>query len=153
VTGLFNSATVTSQGSTHCIQALTNFLLCANCTPVHISNIYGLIINMLLNNFIYHALWVLPVANAAGKKTAVPLLVTNKCRDTIWPGLFTSNGTGPESLGFELTTESTRNLSVLSDWNGRIWGRTNCTFDDKGLGSCGTGNCGGKLECSITVSF
>jgi len=106
---------------------------------------------MLLKNFIYYAAWALPVTNAAGK-TDVPLLVTNRCRDTIWPGLFTSNGTGPDSLGFELTTGSTRNLSVLSDWNGRIWGRTNCTFDDKGVGHCGTGDCGGKLECTGTVS-
>lgn len=114
---------------------------------------YGLsIYNMLFKNFIYHASWALPVANAAGK-TDVPLFVTNKCGETIWPGLFTSNGTGPDSLGFELTTGSTRNLSVLSDWNGRIWGRTNCTFDDKGMGSCGTGSCGDKMECAATVSY
>ncbi|TID12847.1 Osmotin thaumatin-like protein [Venturia nashicola] len=104
---------------------------------------------MSLRNFMYHASWILPVANAAGK-TEVPLLVTNSCRDTVWPGLFTSGGTGPETMGFELTTGSTRNLSVLSDWNGRIWGRTNCTFDGKGVGSCGTGACGTSLVCSAT---
>lgn len=107
---------------------------------------------MLLQNFIYLAAWVLPVVNAAGK-TDVPLLVTNNCRETVWPGLFTSNGGGPDSLGFELKTKSSRNLTVISDWNGRIWGRTNCTFDDKGVGSCGTGACGTALECVATVSL
>ncbi|QDS74096.1 hypothetical protein FKW77_009650 [Venturia effusa] len=106
---------------------------------------------MSLKNSIYHASLslVLAVANAAGK-TDIPLLVTNNCRDTVWPGLFTSNGSGPESTGFELSAGSSRNLSVLSDWNGRIWGRTNCTFNGDRVGSCGTGACGTSLECSAT---
>ncbi|PIA31148.1 hypothetical protein AQUCO_05200031v1 [Aquilegia coerulea] len=33
-------------------------------------------------------------------------------------------------------------------WSGRIWGRTGCSFDKNGVGSCQTGNCGPSLKCS-----
>ncbi|KAL6987950.1 hypothetical protein U1Q18_013696 [Sarracenia purpurea var. burkii] len=30
---------------------------------------------------------------------------------------------------------------------GQIWARTSCSFDENGLGSCETGDCGGHLQC------
>jgi hypothetical protein len=89
----------------------------------------------------------------AQSKSMVPLVITNRCSDTIWPAVHTNDGQGPKSQGFELSAGSTQNFTVNTDWNGRIWGRTNCTFDSKGFGSCGTGDCGGNLTCTLTVSF
>jgi hypothetical protein len=38
-------------------------------------------------------------------------------------------------------------IVVPDAWNGRLWGRTGCSFDGAGRGHCATGDCGGKLEC------
>jgi hypothetical protein len=82
----------------------------------------------------------------------VNLIVTNRCNNTIWPAINTQNGTGPSKSGFKLTMGKSQNLSVDANWNGRVWGRTNCTFDDHGNGNCLTGDCGGVLNCSAIVS-
>jgi Thaumatin family len=35
-----------------------------------------------------------------------------------------------------------------SGWSGRFWGRSGCSFDSSGRGSCSTGDCGsGEIEC------
>lgn len=39
-----------------------------------------------------------------------PLVVTNKCDSTIWPGVATQSGTGPGTGGFELATNKSRKL-------------------------------------------
>lgn len=95
----------------------------------------------------------------------VPLIVTNNCPETIWPGIGTQAGTGPKSQGFELATGASINQTVSGDWQGRVWGRTNCSFNDAGTGAsnangnngagaaCSTGDCGGVLNCVITVSL
>jgi hypothetical protein len=91
-------------------------------------------------------------ATIPSKPLKVPLIITNRCTDTIWPGISTQAGVGPSSHGFELSAGATRNLSVETSWNGRVWGRTNCTnFDNNGThGSCLTGDCGGNLTCTVT---
>lgn len=38
-------------------------------------------------------------------------------------------------------------VTVPNGWEGRFWGRTNCTFDEFGNGSCETGNCSAGLYC------
>jgi hypothetical protein len=38
---------------------------------------------------------------------------------------------------------------VPNGWNGRIWGRTACTFDATGNGRCQTGDCAGTFECAV----
>ena len=83
----------------------------------------------------------------------VDLIITNQCQDTIWPAINTQAGSGPSSSGFELASGDSRNLTVDTNWNGRVWGRTNCTFDAEGRGSCLTGDCGGVLDCTTTVSI
>lgn len=82
----------------------------------------------------------------------VPLVIRNQCPDTIWPAISTQAGKGPSIGGFQLSAGSTQNLSVDTSWNGRVWGRTNCTFDSRGRGTCGTGDCGGNLNCVSSVS-
>ncbi|GAM90820.1 hypothetical protein ANO11243_088650 [Dothideomycetidae sp. 11243] len=87
--------------------------------------------------------------------TTVPLVITNQCQETIFPGIVTQGGTGPGSQGFQLTPGSNKQQTVSSDWQGRVWGRTNCTFNSQGtsLGggaACTTGDCGGTVNCVAT---
>lgn len=88
-----------------------------------------------------------------------PLVVTNYCADTVYPGIITQSGNGPQSSGFELSSGSNMSQTVSSDWQGRVWGRTNCTFNNNGGGgkssstACGTGDCNGAVECQVTASF
>lgn len=81
----------------------------------------------------------------------IPLVITNKCDDTIWPGITTQSGTGPGTGGFELVSGNSTRLWVSPNWQGRIWGRTNCTIDGDSC-SCKTGDCLSKLDCDISVS-
>lgn len=86
-----------------------------------------------------------------------PLLVSNMCEETIYPGIITQAGTGPSSAGFELTPGTNKSQTVSEDWQGRVWGRTNCTFNSQGTSNgggkaCGTGDCNGAVSCSVTVS-
>jgi len=93
----------------------------------------------------------------------IPLVVTNNCADTIWPGLGTQHGIGPGTGGFKLGPNDARKMWVSSDWQGRVWGRTNCTFNEDGTGpgnlngvdgngaACMTGDCFGRLDCLFTV--
>lgn len=89
---------------------------------------------------------------------STPLVVTNNCADTIYPGIATQHGVGPGDTGFELTAGSTRTQTVSEDWQGRIWGRTNCTFNAQGRSNgggpaCSTGDCNGVIPCQAAVTF
>lgn len=96
--------------------------------------------------------------------STVPLHITNRCQDTIWPGITTQHGIGPGTGGFELVSMETAAMEISWDWQGRIWGRTNCTFDETGTGpanlngvngngaACSTGDCFGQLSCEYSVS-
>ncbi|KAI9891491.1 MAG: hypothetical protein M1814_002614 [Vezdaea aestivalis] len=94
--------------------------------------------------------------------TGNPLKLTNTCSEDIYPGVQTQAGTGPDTTGFKLSPGESRTLTVSSDWQGRTWGRTNCSFSDSTSGPsnragfatggkvCGTGDCAGLLECKGT---
>ncbi|KAL9006311.1 MAG: hypothetical protein Q9188_000910 [Gyalolechia gomerana] len=87
-----------------------------------------------------------------------PLVIRNQCRETIYPGIGTQAGTGPSTQGFQLTSGQSRDLTVSADWQGRVWGRTNCSFNAAGTApassgtgvACGTGDCGGTVNCRGT---
>lgn len=99
------------------------------------------------------------------KRDSVPLVVSNQCDMTIWPGIETQAGTGAGTGGFELDPGTSKSLTVSGDWQGRVWGRTNCSFNPTGSGAsnlngnngagaaCTTGDCGGVLSCVITASL
>ncbi|KAK7914430.1 hypothetical protein PG985_012133 [Apiospora marii] len=101
-----------------------------------------------LNNRMRH---LKPKSNLSKRDRPISLKVTNSCPDTLWPGIATQFGDPPESSGFALGPGKTRNLTVSSDWQGRVWGRTNCTIgDDSATATCMTGDCFGKLECAYS---
>ncbi|KAK1758710.1 thaumatin family-domain-containing protein [Echria macrotheca] len=95
-------------------------------------------------------------------ETPIPLIITNNCPNTIWPGIGTQNGIGPGTGGFALEAGGTQKMYVSADWQGRIWGRTNCSFNEDGSGpsnlngvngngaACRTGDCFGKLSCEFS---
>jgi hypothetical protein len=84
--------------------------------------------------------------------SSVPLIITNNCGDTMWPAVNTQFGTGPAEQGFLLASGDSKTQNVSLDWQGRVWGRTNCSFSNTNIGrACGTGDCGGQLSCFVGV--
>ena len=93
-----------------------------------------------------------------------PLTISNQCSETIWPAIGTQAGTGPSVQGFALASNTWKALTVSADWQGRVWGRTNCSFNAAGTGpsvngglngggeSCVTGDCAGVVDCRTPVS-
>ncbi|TYI01400.1 hypothetical protein ES332_A11G197900v1 [Gossypium tomentosum] len=82
--------------------------------------------------------------------TAATFTFVNKCDYTVWPGILANPGSpNLESTGFELRNGGFRSFQAPIGWAGRFWGRTGCSFDDSGHGSCTTGDCGsGEIECN-----
>ncbi|SMR46430.1 unnamed protein product [Zymoseptoria tritici ST99CH_3D1] len=80
--------------------------------------------------------------------SGLQIVISNMCADKIWPGVVTQSSTGPTASGFELDSGANRTINVANDWQGRVWGRTNCSFSSDGSsqGSCTTGECG-ALNC------
>ncbi|XP_061342170.1 thaumatin-like protein 1 [Gastrolobium bilobum] len=74
----------------------------------------------------------------------------NRCDYTVWPGILANAGTPTlETTGFELPKDTSRTFQAPTGWSGRFWGRTGCSFDGSGSGSCLTADCGsGQLECN-----
>lgn len=97
------------------------------------------------------------------RDNTIPLVISNNCGETIWPGIGSQAGTGPGTGGFALTTGNSTTLTVSADWQGRVWGRSNCSFNVGGTGpsnlngnngngeACDTGDCNGVLSCVVTV--
>lgn len=103
-----------------------------------------------------------PLVWVSRRDDSKPLSIVNQCPETIWPAIATQAGTGPSSQGFSLAVGATQNMTVSSDWQGRVWGRTNCSFNQAGTGAansgltgggtaCTTGDCGGIISCRGTV--
>jgi hypothetical protein len=83
----------------------------------------------------------------------IELVATNYCTNTIYPAVTTQNGDPPEMSGFKLDPGQSVTLHVPGNWQGRMWGRTNCSFPDPSAPTlaCSTGDCGGVLNCSLAV--
>jgi Thaumatin family len=92
------------------------------------------------------------------RDSGIPLIINNQCGEPLWPAIETQAGTGPGIGGFLLAPGTSRSLSVGEDWTGRVWGRTNCSFNANGTASsrgsapaCDTGDCGGLMSCAGPV--
>ncbi|OWM73298.1 pathogenesis-related thaumatin-like protein 3.5 [Punica granatum] len=74
--------------------------------------------------------------------------LVNKCKKTIWPGIYSGAGLSqPYDSGFALAPGQTYLYESQYQWTGRIWARTGCRFDATGKGKCATGDCNGLLKC------
>ncbi|KAJ9558206.1 hypothetical protein OSB04_012820 [Centaurea solstitialis] len=78
--------------------------------------------------------------------------IANDCNFTVWPGI--SNRATFNITGFELTKGTSRSFQAPpANWSMIIWGRTGCTFNESGHGSCATGDCGtNEMECNGNTS-
>ncbi|KAI3703558.1 hypothetical protein L1987_73714 [Smallanthus sonchifolius] len=75
------------------------------------------------------------------------ITVINDCGFTVWPGI--SGSPVFDISGFELTEGNSHSFQTPPNWSGRLWGRTGCTFNGSGHGSCKIGDCGsGEMECN-----
>ena len=92
-----------------------------------------------------------PPKTATGKVAATgPRKVTfvNAVSQTIW--VASGEQTPKPALsttGWVLKPGQQITITVPDHWNGRFWGRTGCSFDAGGHGSCQTGDCG-KFQCT-----
>jgi hypothetical protein len=122
----------------------------------------ALFLLLRLPAFIHAQAQVIP-ASTNGNNIA--LIIENNCPDTIWPALFTQHGVGPGTGGFELQSGGSWAGWSSWDWQGRVWGRTNCSFNANGTGpgnangvnggggACMTGDCGAVLDCQSAVCY
>lgn len=94
--------------------------------------------------------WVSP------RDSDVPIQVTNNCGEDIYPAITTQGGNGPPDSGFRLRPGESNSQMVSSNWQGRVWARTNCSFNADGTApangasgpACLTGDCGGTVACT-----
>ncbi|KAK3232261.1 hypothetical protein Dsin_004142 [Dipteronia sinensis] len=92
--------------------------------------------------------WLLFICFFFSTSHSSTFTITNNCPYTIWPGTLAGSGT-PQlpTTGFELLSGASVRIASVPGWSGRIWARTGCKFDQSGIGSCQTGDCGGRLQC------
>ncbi|PIA40457.1 hypothetical protein AQUCO_02500276v1 [Aquilegia coerulea] len=73
--------------------------------------------------------------------TARHFIIQNQCPYTVWAAAIPGGGQ-------QLNSGQSWTLNVgPGTTGGRIWGRTNCSFDASGRRGCETGDCGGILRC------
>uniref|UniRef100_A0A0C9S7H0 TSA: Wollemia nobilis Ref_Wollemi_Transcript_13568_1070 transcribed RNA sequence n=1 Tax=Wollemia nobilis TaxID=56998 RepID=A0A0C9S7H0_9CONI len=94
-------------------------------------------------------LWLLHVAGLlcvyVQEAGAINFNIVNQCSYTVWAAGIPVGG------GKELASGASWSVDVPAGTSaGRFWGRTGCTFDQSGRGSCQTGDCGGALSCTLS---
>ncbi|ONM52362.1 putative thaumatin domain family protein isoform X1 [Zea mays] len=84
-----------------------------------------------------------------GAESAGVFTIINRCKTTIWPAATPGDSFG--GGGFALRPgQSAVFKAPAGGWSGRIWGRTGCSFDASGNGTCATGSCGTSLRCGAS---
>lgn len=66
--------------------------------------------------------------------------VENNCPYMVW-------AVAVPGISGKLEQGETLTFSQKSEGSGRIWARTNCNFNDLGIGKCESGDCDGLLNC------
>ena len=92
--------------------------------------------------------WIGPYCEFQGRQRTIT--VENRCSEKIFPAL--QGNPLPRNGGFKLDAGESQSFQVPSNWiSTRIWGRTNCTYQNQNDGSvklvCGTGDCTKGEEC------
>lgn len=80
------------------------------------------------------------------KKERKIKIINNSIDKGIWIGILENNLLSKIN-GFSLSTQSSSVITVPSNWNGVIWGRTDCTWQGINKVSCKSGNCNDKINC------
>lgn len=98
-------------------------------------------------------LFVLFLLTNVGLASTRKITVYNRCSFNVWPALFTSAGTAPNhATGWVAKPHTRESFTASEDWNGRVWGRTDCDFSSGSTlpQTCQTGGCNGGLECATS---
>ncbi|XP_021645646.2 pathogenesis-related thaumatin-like protein 3.5 [Hevea brasiliensis] len=85
-----------------------------------------------------------------GADDARIITLQNKCNTTIWPGFqigAESNDPAKEDIDGGLELSPGKSVNLTAEYYATIWGRTGCSFNSSGYGTCVTGDCDGKLSC------
>eukprot|EP00253_Pinus_taeda_P027153 PITA_27153 len=77
--------------------------------------------------------------------TGVTFVVQNQCSYTVWAAGIPVGGGKALGQGQSWSVDVPAGTSA-----GRFWGRTGCSFDASGKGSCSTGDCGAVLSCTLS---
>jgi hypothetical protein len=93
-----------------------------------------------------------PPLNALG---SFQVTLHNQCVQTVWPAYGSTGGLDNSvldtQLWFALAPGSDRTITVYGGVRElAFWGRTGCSFDQDGNGSCQTGDCG-RFICPVNV--
>ncbi|KAI4308329.1 hypothetical protein L6164_031413 [Bauhinia variegata] len=87
------------------------------------------------------------IALFVGRFWVTKILINNNCPYTIWPGIYTKLGKHINPSGFSLPPHQQVILHVDLPWSGRIWGLTDCSWNN-GKFNCKTGDCKtGREDC------
>lgn len=100
-----------------------------------------IIVNKKSNQFLLKNMKSILLLVAIAVVTSANIIrIKNNCSPiTIWPGLLNNPGQPlPANGGFQLNVGQSVDITVPSNWAGRIWARTNCDAN----GHCETGDCG-----------
>ena len=86
---------------------------------------------------------------AAGQPSGDQRLVTfvNRMSQTIWVAAAPNASTPLAATGWVLPAGQSVTITTPNNLNTRFWGRTGCSFNSAGVGSCQTGDCGGLFQC------
>lgn len=120
-----------------------------------------ILVGLFVGSITTHHLREPAVHYVNARDTDKPLRVSNNCPETVYAAILTVSGVGPASSGFRLDNGDSNAQTVSADWRGRVWGRTNCTFNPDGSlpmsgqggQACETGDCGHFVQCLGAVSF
>lgn len=76
------------------------------------------------------------------------ITITNNTSQTIWAAAAGNAGfAAPNNGGWEMAPGAKVSVTVANNWQGRFWGRTECTFNGSN-NPCATANCGPSLQCN-----
>lgn len=89
-------------------------------------------------------------AVASSNEPPGTITFVNNTGQTIWVGAQHNPDATflPDGGGWRLDQGQTHSVTLPNGWAGKFWGRTGCTFDSSGSGSCATGDCGNHLQCN-----
>ncbi|KAH8942137.1 hypothetical protein BDL97_14G082700 [Sphagnum fallax] len=110
----------------------------------------GLLLSVLASWLVVTLSLLSIVEIAAAAAATRSFSFVNECPHEVWVGTQANGGIRLLAEGgFALPAGQKMTLDqVEAGWGGRFWGRTGCTFDAHGRGSCETGDCGGFLKCA-----
>ncbi|MBA0562254.1 hypothetical protein Golob_007314 [Gossypium lobatum] len=104
------------------------------------------------STFLFFCFCIILASGVTKPANAKNFTLVNQCKETIWPAIITDGGNF-HGEGFTLESGQTAFYNAPNGWSGRLWGRTGCSFDKNGNGTCQTGSCGTSINCTSAGSL